>query len=70
PARWKSKETSKRLFKMFNGVVIHTVFESHQFIQILKVSKISFIISHLRINLKILTYYNTFFAHLENKPKM
>ena len=32
PARWKSKETSKRLFKMFNGVVIHTVFESHQFI--------------------------------------
>ena len=29
--RWKSKETSKKLFDMFNGNVIHTVFAAHQF---------------------------------------
>ena len=30
PVRWKSKETSKKLFDMFNGIVIHTVFEANQ----------------------------------------
>ena len=29
--RWKSKETSKKLFEMFDGHVIHTVFEVSQF---------------------------------------
>ena len=31
PVRWKSKETSKRLFELFNGDVIHTVFDASQF---------------------------------------
>lgn len=31
PTRWQSKETSKRLFEMFDGHVIHTVFAADQF---------------------------------------
>ena len=31
PIRWKSKETSKILLKMFDGSVIHTVFAASQF---------------------------------------
>jgi hypothetical protein len=31
PTRWASKETSKKLFEMFDGHVIHTVFEAHEF---------------------------------------
>ena len=31
PVRWKSKETSKKLFELFNGDVIHTVFDTSQF---------------------------------------
>ena len=31
PTRWKSKETSKKLFEMFDGGVIHTVFAADQF---------------------------------------
>ena len=36
PARWKSKELSKKLFKMFDGGVIHTVFKTEQFNPIIK----------------------------------
>ena len=31
PTRWESKETSKKLFEMFDGQVIHTVFRADQF---------------------------------------
>jgi hypothetical protein len=31
PTRWASKETSKKLFEMFDGHVIHTVFEAYEF---------------------------------------
>jgi len=31
PTRWESKETSKKLFEMFDGHVIHTVFAADQF---------------------------------------
>ena len=31
PARWASKEASKKLFEMFDGDVIHTVFAADQF---------------------------------------
>ena len=31
PTRWASKETSKKLFEMFDGSVIHTVFAADQF---------------------------------------
>ena len=31
PVRWESKETSKKLFEMFDGGVIHTVFDASQF---------------------------------------
>lgn len=31
PARWKSKEASKKLLGMFDGEVIHTVFAANQF---------------------------------------
>ena len=31
PTRWASKETSKKLFEMFDGHVIHTVFAADQF---------------------------------------
>ena len=31
PTRWESKETSKKLFEMFDGSVIHTVFCADQF---------------------------------------
>ncbi|MGB1023820.1 MAG: EthD family reductase [Paracoccaceae bacterium] len=31
PTRWQSKEVSKRLFDMFDGHVIHTVFAADQF---------------------------------------
>ena len=29
--RWKSKQESKTLFELFNGIVFHTVFDSCQF---------------------------------------
>ena len=32
PTRWDSKETSKKLFEMFEGSVIHTVFRADQFV--------------------------------------
>ena len=32
PTRWDSKETSKKLFEMFEGPVIHTVFRADQFV--------------------------------------
>ena len=35
PMRWKSKETSKKLFEMFDGRVIHTVFATDQFTPVL-----------------------------------
>jgi len=31
PTRWESKETSKKLFEMFDGSVIHTVFSADPF---------------------------------------
>lgn len=31
PTRWESKEASKKLFEMFDGYVIHTVFAADQF---------------------------------------
>ena len=31
PTRWQSKEVSKRLFELFDGHVIHTVFSADQF---------------------------------------
>lgn len=31
PTRWESKEVSKKLFEMFDGHVIHTVFAADQF---------------------------------------
>ena len=31
PTRWTSKEVSKKLFEMFDGHVIHTVFAADQF---------------------------------------
>ena len=31
PSRWESKETSKKLFEMFEGLVIHSVFRADQF---------------------------------------
>ena len=31
PVRWQSKEVSKRLFEMFDGHVIHTVFAADEF---------------------------------------
>ena len=31
PTRWESKETSKKLFEMFEGLVIHSVFRADQF---------------------------------------
>ena len=31
PTRWESKEASKKLFEMFDGGVIHTVFAADQF---------------------------------------
>lgn len=31
PTRWESKEKSKKLFEMFDGGVIHTVFAADQF---------------------------------------
>ena len=36
PARWESKEVSKKLFEMFDGSVIHTVFNAVQFDPIVK----------------------------------
>ena len=32
PTRWDSKETSKKLFEMFEGSVIHTVFRADHFV--------------------------------------
>ena len=32
PTRWDSKETSKKLFEMFEGSVIHTVIRADQFV--------------------------------------
>lgn len=31
PTRWASKETSKKLFEMFDGHVIHAVFDANHF---------------------------------------
>lgn len=31
PTRWASKEASKKLFEMFDGSVIHTIFAADQF---------------------------------------